>query len=159
MLRVKTILLISITMVLMIGCGGQAEPTLNPPVEFDGDGPSIEIAAGQPDTCKMADKTQSTVMGFDVIYSNMGTNTFMVGLMTAEGVGEVGSTGDPGEGRDGEGNWGLYPQYYDLPPNTPITLEIKVYAGADQSAQLSSTSTLTYDCTTGETLSASFGGN
>lgn len=152
----KTNLIVSLGTFILAACGSQAEPTLAIPEETRGPTPSIEIVAGPPDTCAMADTTQSTVIGFDVIYHNVGTDAFMVGVMSAPGVGEIGEVGTEGEGREGEGNWGIYPQFYDLPANAAITLEITVHAGFDESAPISSTSSLTYDCSTGETISTTF---
>lgn len=152
----KRILLISLGIFLLAACGGQTEPTLAIPEETSGPTPSIEIIAGPPDTCTMADTTQSTVIGFDVIYHNVGTDAFMVAVMSAPDVGEIGAVGAEGEGREGEGSWGIYPQFYDLPANTAITLEITVHAGFDESAPVSSASSITYDCSTGETISTTF---
>lgn len=152
----KTLFCLMVVSLVLFGCGGEAEA---PPTDVtvpSGPLPAIEIVGGDADTCVNTDETQSTVMGFDVVYYDMGTDAFMFGLMSAPETGPIGSVNTAGEGREGEGRWGLYPQAYDLPPNTPITLEITVYAGKDASAPVSSTSSLTYDCTTGETISASF---
>ena len=156
MYKLKTIAFISAIALFLIACGTQGEATQDIPEETSGPSPEIEIVAGTPDTCIMADKTQSTVLGFDVVYRNVGTDSYMVGVMSAPSVGEIGQAGGPGEGRDGEGSWGIYPQFYDLDPNTPITLEITVYVGLDETAPVSSTSSLTYDCSTGDTISAMF---
>ena len=156
MYRFKTMLFLSIVTFLQVACGAQAEATQAIPVVPSGPMPAIEIVAGGADTCSMADTTQSTVMGFEVIYHNVGTDAYMVGVMSAPDVGVIGGAGTAGEGRDGEGSWGIYPEFYDLPPNTTITLEITVYAGPDESAPVSSTSSIAYNCTTGETISATF---
>jgi len=41
-----------------------------------------------------------------------------------------------------------------LPPNTPITITITTYTGANLSGSVSSVSSLTFDCTTGRVLRA-----
>ena len=120
-----------------------------------GPAPAIEILRGRPNTCMMTDTEQSTLMSFDVIYHEVGTDGYMVGKMFAPEVGTIGQVDTVTEGRNDEGGWGIYPQAYELSPNTPITLEITVYAGPDESAPMSSVSRLTYNCTTGETLSVS----
>ena len=154
--RLRTAPYILVVLLLMAACGSQADPTLAIPEETSGPIPSIEILAGPQDSCAMADTTQSTVIGFEVDYQKMGTDAYMVGVMCAPSVGVIGEVEAEGEGRDGEESWGIYPEFYDLPPNTAITLEITVYNGADESAPVSSTSRLTYDCSTGEKISASF---
>lgn len=154
--RLKIIFSISAAVLLLVACGAQGEETQAIPEVPSGSLPGIEIVAGAPNTCAMADTTQSTVMGFDVIYHNMGTDFYMVGVMSAPDIGKIGGVEAAGEGRDGEGNWGIYPQSYKLAPNTPITLKITVYAGVDEITPVSSTSSLTYDCTTGDTISAAF---
>lgn len=154
--KFKALLIISILALFLISCGA-AENVPEPELEVtSGPAPTIEILSGFPDTCLMADTTQSTVMGFDVMYSHVGTDAYMVGVMTAPDAGEIGGVGTPGEGRDGEASWGIYPEYYDLPANTAITIEITVHAGPDEHATITSTSSLTYDCTTGDTISTSF---
>lgn len=156
MQKFKAILIITIIALALIGCGAEENVPEPEPEVTSGPVPSIEILAGYPDTCLMADTEQSTVMGFDVIYSHIGTDVYMVGAMTAPYIGEIGSVGTPGEGRDGEASWGIYPEQYDLAPNTHITLIITVHAGPDENATITSTSSLTYNCTTGETSGTSF---
>lgn len=156
MKMLKILGIIIIGTISLMACGGSANPTLAVPDVTSGPVPAIEIISGSSDTCKMTDDTQSTVLGFEVIYYDVGTDSYMVGVMTAPEVGEIGAVETPGEGRHGEAGWGIYPYAYDLPPNTLITLEISVYAGSDKNAPLTSTSSLTYDCSTGETTNSSF---
>ncbi len=156
MYRFKTMLFLSVIIFFQVACSSQEEATQAIPFVPSGPKPAIEIVAGGANTCSMADTTQSTVMDFGVMYHNMGTDAYMVGVMSAPDVGVIGEVGTAGEGRDDEGDWGIYPESYKLPPNTTITLEITVYAGPDESAPVSSTSSLAYNCTTGETINATF---
>ena len=107
MYRFKSMLFISVTVLFLMACGAQGEATQAIPEVPSGPLPGIEIVAGAPNTCAMADTTQSTVMGFDVIYHHMGTDSYMVGVMSAPDVGGIGDVETEGEGRDGEGNWGI----------------------------------------------------
>lgn len=143
---------------LLVACGGESESFDEQPLQTSGPSPEIEILAGPANSCAMADTTQSTVIDFEVVYRNMGNDSYMVGVLTAAEVGEIGGVETPGEGRDGEEGWGIYPQAYNLAQNTPITLEITVFNGPDETAPVSSRSSIVYDCSTGETISASFNG-
>lgn len=144
--------------IFLTGCGGGSESFEEQPLQTSGPLPQIEILAGPANSCAMEDTTQSTVLDFDVVYRNMGNDSYMVGVMSTADLGEIGGVETPGEGRDGEEHWGIYPQAYDIAPNTAITLEITVFNGSDDSALVSSTSSIVYDCSTGETIHSAFSG-
>jgi len=157
--KFKTVTVIVAIASLLVACGGESESFEEQPLQTSGPSPEIEILAGPANSCAMADTTQSTVIDFDVVYRNMGNDSYMVGIMSTAELGEIGGVETPGEGRDGEEGWGIYPQDYNLAPNTPITLQITVFNGSDESAPVSSTSSIVYDCSTGETISATFNRN
>jgi hypothetical protein len=170
----KFLLMILILATVLMACGGEEEsrptasntpapsdtpsptqivPTDIPPTLIS-DNPAIELVSAPADSCVNEDETQSTVISFEVIYDRVGTNNYMgIRLEAGDYVYESGS---PGEGREGAGGLGFYPTAYDFPPNTPVTLTVTAYLGEDTNSPVSSISSLTYDCTTGETIDKTF---
>lgn len=118
--------------------------------------PAIELLAGSPETCINAED-YSDVLDFDAIFYETTTEN-RVTLRMVDSEGNVLSEDDnsDGENKDGEESWGFYPLAYDLPENSLITIEVTVYLSGDEDAPITSTASLTYNCTTGETEESSF---
>ncbi len=117
---------------------------------------AIELVGGAEGTCVNEDETQSTVIGFPVIYYNTTTENLMTAELTTPDGEVIGSLDTNAENNDGEGGWGMYPLAYTVPDNTPLTIVITVYSGSTDDTPISSVTSLTYDCTTGEALDSSF---
>jgi hypothetical protein len=133
------------------------EPTTLPsatPMSVE-DLPAIELLAGTADTCVNVED-YGDVLGFEAHFYETTTDNRVVHRMT-DGDGNVlFEDSDTSENKDGEEGWGFYPLAYDLPDNSLITMEITVYASQDDDAPATSLSTLTYNCTTGETIATTF---
>jgi hypothetical protein len=129
------------------------EPSATPmPVE---NLPAIQLIAGSPDTCVNAED-YSDVLGFDAIFYETTTEN-RIAFRMLDGEGNVLVESDSlGENKDGEESWGFYPLAYDLPENSQITMELRVYLTEDTDAPITSFSSLTYNCNTGETIESSF---
>ncbi len=117
--------------------------------------PAIELLGAFPDTCTN-EVAFGDVLGFRVMYYQTTTANFVSAELRDPDGNVIGRVNSSAENRDDEGNWGLYPHAYDLPDNAPITLEIAVHIGEDVESPVSSRTSMTYDCTTGETLNLSF---
>ena len=130
------------------------EPTRAPAIPEAG----IELISGMPDGCVNTDQTQSTVFGFRVIYHTVTTGNYQVGTLVAPDGEVLGTVNSQTENRDEEGGWGFYPTVFDYPANTPLTMTLTVYSGNDANTPISSVSTLTYNCTTGEAISQTYTG-
>lgn len=117
---------------------------------------AIELVGGAEETCVNEDDTQSTVIGFTVIYYNTTTENLMTAELTTPDGEVIGSLDTNAENNDGDGGWGMYPLAYNVPDNTPLTIVITVYSGGTDETPISSVTSLTYDCTTGEVLNSSF---
>jgi hypothetical protein len=123
------------------------EPSLTP-METSGL-PGIELVGGFAETCDITE-SYSELLGFDVIYYDLTTVNY-VETTLRDGENEVLSFNTaPGENRDGEGGWGIYPEAYSVPDNTTIRVDIEVYL--DETGDITSESTLYYNCTTGEMI-------
>lgn len=132
---------------------GTTNPTITPMDTTES--PAIELLSGFADTCTVAE-SYSTVLGFEVIYSQMNTE-HIVAYRLLDNEGNLIIADDtPGENREGEGNWGFYPVAYDLPDNAALTVEVTVFESDDENANPSSVSSLIYNCSTGETITTSF---
>jgi hypothetical protein len=167
--------------VLLTGCG-QAVPTVTPtltplpsptPSQTSTPNPSltpspqstrapaipeagIELISGLPDGCVNTDQNQSTVFGFIVIYHTVTTGNYQTGTLVAPDGVVLASVNSETENRDGEGQWGFYPSAFDYPANTLLTMTLTTYSGIDATTPVSSISTLTYNCTTGEAISQTY---
>jgi hypothetical protein len=182
MLRAKTMtrLLVILTSLILVlaACGGDEKeetpipttkelpatlaPTNAPDQVFptpsltESDKPALELIGATADSCVNEDETQSTVLGFAAIHYKVSTSNYIVfSLMAMDGAFTY-EGGTMGEGTDGEQGFGFYPAAFELPPNTPVIVTVTVYAGEDDTSEVSSTSRLTYDCTTGEVIRKSF---
>jgi hypothetical protein len=133
---------------------GTQEPTFTPEIQTSATG--VELLNGSPDSCVNEDATQSTVLGFDALYHEFTTANSTVIEMSAPEVGTFASASGSGENKDGEEGWGFYPEAYTLEDNTPITVTLTTYAGADDTSNPLSLTVLEYDCTTGETIRKSY---
>lgn len=173
--RLASAYLLLILMVLLVGCG-QADPTLTPtqtpsptpsltftpnpsvtPSSTPTRAPAIpeagiELISGMPDGCVNTDEHQSTVFGFNVVYHTVTTGNYQSGTLVAPDGTVLAEVNFETENRDGEGTWGFYPYAFDYPPNTLLTMTLTTYSGSDATTPISSISTLTYDCTTGEAV-------
>lgn len=116
----------------------------------------IELISATPDGCVNTDQNQSTVFGFNVIYHTVTTGNFQTGILVAPDGTVLANVNSETENRDGEGMWGYYPSAFDYPANTPLTMTVTTYSGSDATTPISSISTLTYDCTTGEAISQTY---
>ena len=128
-------------------------PTFTPmPVA---DLPALELLSGSPDTCINAED-YGAVLAFEARYYETTTeNRVAYRLTDAEGNVLTEADGD-GENKDGEEGWGFYPLAYTVPDNSQLTMEVTVYATADEDAPATSHSILVYNCTTGATIDATF---
>lgn len=137
-------------------------PTIDPSMTFapsdltESDNPAIELITAPIDTCVNEDETQSTVLGFGVIYYRVATSNYVSGILQAVDGDYTFEFGVAGEGRDGAEGFGFYPTAYDLAPNTNLRLTLTVYKGDSTESEISSTSSLTYNCTTGEIIDKTF---
>jgi hypothetical protein len=117
--------------------------------------PALELLSGNPDTCTNAED-YGAVLAFEARYYETTTeNRVAYRLIDAEGNVLTDSNG-AGENKDGEEGWGFYPLAYTVPDNSALTVEVTVYATADEAAPATSRSTLIYNCTTGETIDTTF---
>jgi hypothetical protein len=109
-----------------------------------------------PEGCVNTDQSQSTVFGFNVIYHTVTTGNYQTGTLVAPDGAVLANIDSETENRDGEGRWGFYPSAFDYPANTALTMTLTTYSGTDATTPISSRSTLTYNCTTGEAISQTY---
>lgn len=128
------------------------EPTRAPAILEAG----IELISGVPDGCVNTDSNQSTVFGFNVVYHTVTSGNYQTGTLVAPDGVVLADVNSETENRDGEGQWGFYPYTFDYPANTSLTMTLTTYSGIDATTPISSISTLTYNCTTGEAISRTF---
>jgi hypothetical protein len=128
------------------------EPTRAPAIPEAG----IELISAVPEGCVNTDASQSTVFGLNVIYHTITTGNYQTGALVAPDGAVLTTVNSETENRDGEGRWGFYPVAFDYPDHTALTMTLTTYSGGDATTPISSVSTLTYDCTTGEALSQSY---
>ena len=126
-------------------------PTLTPQLT---DGlPSLEILSGTADTCINAE-AYANVLSFVAIYDEMTTeNHVEFRLLDAEGNVLI-EDDTPGENKDSEENWGFYPDTYEVDADSSLVLEVQVYENDAEGALLTSSASLIYNCTTGETINS-----
>jgi hypothetical protein len=179
--RLLSVWLLLASVVLLAGCG-QAAPTLTPspsptpsltptqtstpnlsltPSPAPTRAPAIpeagiELISGMPDGCVNTDPTQSTVFGFNVVYHTVTTGNYQTGTLIAPDGAVLATVSSETENRDGEGRWGFYPSAFDYPADTLLTMTLTTYSGNDATTPISSISTLTYNCTTGEAISRTY---
>jgi hypothetical protein len=128
-------------------------PTFTPmPVE---DLPAIELLSGNPDTCVNAEDYGS-VLGFEARYYETTSVNRVAYRMTDADGNILSESASQGENKDGEEGWGIYPLAYNLPADSLITVEVMVSENAANNAPATSRSVLIYNCTTGETIEATF---
>ncbi|MEO8391594.1 MAG: hypothetical protein ABI700_01250 [Chloroflexota bacterium] len=116
----------------------------------------IELISGMPDGCVNTDQNQSTVFGFNVVYHTVTTGNYQTGMLVAPDGAVLATVNSETENRDGEGRWGFYPSAFDYPANTSLTMTLTTYSGIDATTPISSISTLTYNCTTGEAINQTY---
>ena len=128
-------------------------PTLTPMAVEDL--PALELLGGAADSCANAED-YGALMAFDVRYYELTTaNRLHYRLSDADG--NVLTEGDTsGENKDGEEGWGFYPLAYEVPANSILTMEIETYESMDEDAILTSRSSISFNCTTGEVDETSF---
>jgi hypothetical protein len=128
-------------------------PTFTPmPVE---DLAGLELLSGSPDTCINAED-YGAVLAFQAhSYETTTENRITYRLLDADGNVLSEETAS-GENKDGEEGWGFYPLAYEVPENSLLTVEVTVYASDEEDAAATSHSVLVYNCTTGETVEATF---
>lgn len=122
------------------------------PVE---DLPAIELLSGAADSC-INPEDYGQVLGFNVIYYEV-TTANRLHFRFVDSEGNVLTEADAsGENKDGEEGWGFYPLAYEVPANSLLSFTMEVYESTEENALLTSTSTITYNCTTGEVNESSF---
>jgi hypothetical protein len=137
-------------------------PTIDPSMTFEPSSltesanPALELIAAPVDMCVNEDETQSTLLGFDAIYYRVATSNYVAGILETMDGEYIYEFGAIGEGRDGAEGFGFYPTTFAFLPNTPVTLTVRVYRGDSADSELSSISSLTYNCTTGEVIEKTF---
>lgn len=128
-------------------------PTFTPmPVE---DTSGLELLSGSPDTCANAED-YGAVLAFQAHYYETTTDNRITYRMTDADGNVLSEETTSGENKDGEEGWGFYPLAYELPENSLLTVEVTVYASDEEDAAATSRSMLIYNCTTGETVEATF---
>jgi hypothetical protein len=154
--RLLTFVLLVITALSVAACGSApAEPTATP--ADTATLPAIELLAGQADTCRVPNDEQSTLVGFDARYVAVTTeNVVNIILADMDGNVLVADSFNMETNQDGESGWGFYPAQYDVPDDSSITATLTVQADDAPDSPITSTSVLTYNCTTGETVTSSF---
>ena len=143
----KKFRLVTLVMLVALVLSGLVVPQRAETASVD---PSWDVQAGAPDTCVVTDGFSLT----DVYVNITGTAASEKGSLTAEGYGELGYTTD--------GSFGPFVGYigffvfvsapYSLPAHTPLTLTVTTYNDPGFSGGVSYVSTITWDCTTGETI-------
>lgn len=128
-------------------------PTLTP--SLTDDLPSLEILSGTADTCVNAE-AYANLLSFVAMYDEMTTeNHIELRLLDSEGN-VLTEDSIPGENKDSEENWGFYPEAYEVDADSALVLEVQVYESDEEGALLTSSASLIYNCTTGETISSTF---
>jgi hypothetical protein len=129
------------------------QPTFTPiPVE---DLSGLELLSGTADTCVNAED-YGAVLAFQAHYYETTTdNRITYRMMDADGN-VLSEETTSGENKDGEEGWGFYPLAYEVLENSLLTVEVTVYASDEEDATATSRSVLVYNCTTGETVEATF---
>ncbi len=119
------------------------------------DAPSIELLGASPDSCTNPED-YGQLLGFAARYANLTTEHFVqVRLLDEEGN-ELAADDHFGQNKDGEEGYGFYPLAYDVPADSALTAEVRVFLSDSADAPLTSFATLTYNCTTGEVLGSTF---
>lgn len=117
--------------------------------------PTLELLSGTADTC-VNTEAYTNVLSFETFQDEVTTANYIeFRLLDAEGN-VLTEDGVPGENKQGEENWGFYPDAYEVDADSALVLEVRVYESDDEDALLTSTSSLVYNCTTGETISTTF---
>ncbi|MGB7337586.1 MAG: hypothetical protein WBC91_01750 [Phototrophicaceae bacterium] len=115
--------------------------------------PSIELLSGSADACSN-DESYTNLLGFTAIQDEMTTENH-IEFRLLDSQGNVLADDDtPGENNDGEVDWGFYPPAYDVEAETALVLELQVYESDAEGALLTSSASLIFNCTTGETISS-----
>jgi hypothetical protein len=115
----------------------------------------LELLSGNPDTCINAE-AYGAVLAFQAHYYETTTENRITYRLTDADGNVLSEDSAQSENKDGEEGWGFYPLAYDLPENSLLTVEVTVYATDAEDAPITSRSILVYNCTTGETVEASF---
>lgn len=128
-------------------------PTPTPmPVE---DLPAIELVSATADSC-INPEDYGQVLGFNVIYYEV-TTANRLHFRFVDSEGNVLDENDAsGENKNGEEAWGFYPLAYEVPANSLLSFTMEVYESTEENAILTSTSSITYNCTTGEVTESIF---
>ncbi len=168
----KRLLMICLVMIAIIvtACGGEDDTTTKEPKPTNtedaslsatftpmstADLPAIELLEGSANTCRIINGF-SDLVGYRAIFYETTTETpTEIRLLDAEGNVLIHQT-QQGENKDGAQGWGWYPPVYDVPDNSALTLELTVHLGVAEDAPATSVTTLTYNCTSGETIDTSF---
>jgi len=110
--------------------------------------PSWEIVSGPPGVCS---GTNITLPGVIVLATS---NASEQGTLTAPGFGQIGYTQDSNFVGSGTFGFTVFTGgAYSVPANTPLTLTVTTYSGPNYTGEVSFISSLTWDCTSGATIS------
>jgi hypothetical protein len=130
-----------------------SEPTLTPMAVVDL--PAIKLLTGAAESCVNAED-YGKLLAFNVRYYEV-TTANRLHFRLEDEAGTILSEDDAsGENKDGEEGWGFYPLAYEVPENSILTFTLEVYESMEADAILTSTTSISFNCTTGETIEASF---
>ena len=115
----------------------------------------LELLSGNPDTCVNAED-YGAVLAFQAHYYETTTDNRITYRLTDADGNVLSEDAAQSENKDGEEGWGFYPLAYEVPENNLLTVEVTVYADDAENAPSTSRSVLVYNCTTGETVEATF---
>lgn len=128
-------------------------PTLTP--SFDDGLPALELLSAPVDSCVNAEAYENLI-SFETFQDEM-TDANYIEFRLLDSDGNVLLEDNTmSENKQGEESWGFYPDAYEVEADSALVLEVNVYESEAEGALLTSTSSLIYNCTTGETISATF---
>ncbi len=117
--------------------------------------PAIELLSGSPDTCQVTEG-YSELVGYEANFYETTTENLVVARLLDGNGNVLVDESSQGENKDGAEGWGWYPPIYSVPEDTALTVELTVYLSEQDNVSATSLATLTYNCTTGETLDTTF---
>ncbi len=138
--------LITLMALLVMALSGVLAPQRAETASVD---PSWEILEGKPDSC-FSDGSGGFMIMVEVQASALASEK---GQFVVPGYGQVGYTQDNAFSGAGVFSFMMFASApYSVPDHTPVTLTVTTYNGTNFTGGVSYVSTLTWDCTTGETI-------
>lgn len=131
------------------------EPSITDTPMNTADLPAIELLGGAADSCVIIEG-YSELVGYDAMFYETTTDNAVKARLLDADDNVLADEDYSGENKDGEEGWGWYPPIYEVADHSVLTLEITVYLSGNANAAVTSISTLSYDCTSGETITKSF---